>query len=242
MPDLKWNQDRWDVRYEWPESGDEWSAAWGGPRPHWYGAILPRIARWLPARRILEIAPGFGRWTQFLLRQSERYYGVDLSPKCVQRCRQRFAAFDRAHFIQNDGRSLQMIPDQSIDFVFSFDSLVHAELDVLGPYCEQLVRKLSADGVAFIHHSNALAGFDPGTTAEGRARTVSSRVVKEVVEKGGGRVLVQEEMNWASTARIDCMTTFCRDSAYPHVNYQLIENSNFMAEAEAIRASIGQYP
>jgi hypothetical protein len=160
----------------------------------------------------------------------------------VQRCRQRFAAFDRAHFIQNDGRSLQMIPDQSIDFVFSFDSLVHAELDVLGPYCEQLVRKLSADGVAFIHHSNALAGFDPGTTAEGRARTVSSRVVKEVVEKGGGRVLVQEEMNWASTARIDCMTTFCRDSAYPHVNYQLIENSNFMAEAEAIRASIGQYP
>ena len=55
----------------------------------------------------------------------------------------------------NDGRSLAMVPNGSVDFAFSFDSLVHADLDVLDAYITQLARKLAPDGVAFIHHSNA---------------------------------------------------------------------------------------
>jgi hypothetical protein len=47
-----------------------------------------------------------------------------------------------------------MVPDDSIDFVFSFDSLVHAEADVMQAYLNQLVRKLKLNGVGFIHHSN----------------------------------------------------------------------------------------
>ena len=242
MPDLDWNRTFWNDQHPWPESGDEWSVGWGGPRPQWYGAIFPRITRWLPAQKILEVAPGFGRWTQFLLRQTDEYYGVDLSPRCVQRCRQRFSAFNRAHFIQNDGRSLQMIADDSVDFVFSFDSLVHVELDVLGPYCEQINRKLNANGVAFIHHSNALNGVGPDQPhAEGRGKTVSSAAVKQIIERTGGRVLIQEEVNWAGKARIDCMTTFCRTPAYPYLRYKLIENDNFMQEMALIKASQSQY-
>jgi SAM-dependent methyltransferase len=242
MPDLDWNRSQWSDLHPWPESGDEWSAGWGGPRAQWYGAILPRIARWLPARRILEIAPGFGRWTQFLLLQSGEYFGVDLNVRCVQRCRQRFAAFNRAHFMQNDGRSLQMIPDGAIDFVFSFDSLVHAEFDVIAPYCEQITRKLNATGVSFIHHSNAANGIDADKPdAEGRGKSVSSAGVKQIIERTGGRVLIQEEVNWASNARIDCMTTFCRQSAYPHIAYKLIENDNFMNEMLLICASQSHY-
>src|SRR3984957_21138533 len=124
MPELEWNRVRWNDEHPWPESGDEWSAGWGGPRAQWYGTIFPRIARWLPAARVLEIAPGFGRWTQFLLRQCDELYGVDLNPKCIQRCVQRFSAYNRAHFVQNDGFSLGMVADNTIDLVFSFDSLV----------------------------------------------------------------------------------------------------------------------
>jgi hypothetical protein len=46
-----------------------------------------------------------------------------------------------------------MIADGSIDLAFSFDSLVHAEADVLSFYLAQLATKLRSDGVAFIHHS-----------------------------------------------------------------------------------------
>jgi SAM-dependent methyltransferase len=242
MPDIEWNKTYWNDTHPWPESGDEWSAGWGGPRPQWYGAIHPRIARWLPARRVLEIAPGFGRWTQFLLRQTDEYFGVDLNPRCIERSRQRFAAYDRAHFMQNDGVSLQVIDDGAIDFVFSFDSLVHVEMEVLAPYCQQIVRKLGPSGVAFIHHSNAANGVDANNpNAEGRGKTVSSQAAREVIEQAGGRVLMQEEINWASTARTDCLTTFSKASAYPHLGYRRIENDNFMAEMALIRASLSHY-
>ncbi len=47
-----------------------------------------------------------------------------------------------------------MVADGSIDFVFSFDSLVHAEEDVIRSYLDQLGQKLRPDGVGFLHHSN----------------------------------------------------------------------------------------
>jgi hypothetical protein len=244
MPDLEWNRVTWSDPRQWLDGGDSWSEGWGGPRPQWYGAIFPRIARWLPAKRLLEIAPGAGRWTKFLLGHTSEYYGVDSSPICVEQCRKQFCGFNKAHFIQNDGQSLEGIPDNSIDFIFSFDSLVHVELDVVGGYCEQINRKLSHCGVAFLHHSNALMGVDNVEVLypqRGRATSVSSAAIKETIEKTGGRVLIQEEVNWQSKKRIDCMTTFCRNGCYVDIQYKLIENDNFMAEMEYIRDSLSHY-
>ena len=56
--------------------------------------------------------------------------------------------------ILNDGRSLSMIPDASVDFVFSFDSFVHPDRDVVEEYLRQLGTKLKIGGKGFIHHSN----------------------------------------------------------------------------------------
>ena len=55
----------------------------------------------------------------------------------------------------NDGRSLDMIEDGSVDFAFSFDSLVHADAEVIAGYLRELERKLAPEGVGFVHHSNA---------------------------------------------------------------------------------------
>lgn len=56
--------------------------------------------------------------------------------------------------IINDGRSLDAVVDGSVDFVFSFDSLVHLEVEVIESYLKQLASKLTPNGVGFIHHSN----------------------------------------------------------------------------------------
>ena len=156
MPSLSWNRDTWEAASVWVAGGDDWSWAWGGPEAQWFGCINPRIARFLPARHILEIAPGFGRWTQFLMPHCEALMGVDLSQRCVAACRERFATESRATFIANDGRSLPMVPDGWADLVFSFDSLVHVEADVMTGYLRELATKLSEHGVAVLHHSNAL--------------------------------------------------------------------------------------
>lgn len=67
MPSIEWNQNKWDEAYPWTEQGDEWSAVWGGSDTQWISTILPRIRNFLPANVLLEIAPGYGRWTRYLL-------------------------------------------------------------------------------------------------------------------------------------------------------------------------------
>ncbi len=72
----------------------------------------------------------------------------------MSRAKKRFISNDNIEYHINDGKSLEQIQDESIDFAFSFDSLVHAESDVIQAYLEQLGKKLKPDGVGFIHHSN----------------------------------------------------------------------------------------
>jgi SAM-dependent methyltransferase len=155
MNDVEQNLALWNGTWDWSAEGDEWSAWWGGTRALWFGALLPRIHAFVPTGTILEIAPGFGRWTQYLKDLGERLVIVDLAVRCIDHCRERFADATNIEYHVNDGRSLEMVPDGSIDLVFSFDSLVHVNNDVLQAYLEQLARKLKPDGVGFLHHSNA---------------------------------------------------------------------------------------
>jgi hypothetical protein len=154
MPSIEDNLRLWDGTYEWPNAGDEWSSAWGGTDRMWRATIYPRIKHMLPVKTILEIAPGFGRCTEYLKGYCERLIVVDLSPRCIEACKNRFARDSHIEYHVNDGKSLDMIPDRSIDFVFSFDSLVHAQADVMETYVRQLGSKLKATGSGFIHHSN----------------------------------------------------------------------------------------
>src|SRR3954453_7559718 len=133
---------------------------WGGADAQWHFAVRPRVRAFLPAASILEIAPGFGRWTSYLLPACDRYVGVDLSPAAIAACRERFAHVDHAEFHVNDGTSLGVVGDSSVDFAFSFDSLVHVEPDAIAGYVAELARVLTPDGVALIHPSN-LAGCKP---------------------------------------------------------------------------------
>lgn len=61
---------------------------------------------------------------------------------------------DHVEFHLNDGTSLAMIEDDSIDVVLSWDSLIHVEDDVLSGYLTQLATRLRPGGVGFFHHSN----------------------------------------------------------------------------------------
>ena len=209
MPDLKWNETTWDGSYDWASRGEEWSGGWGNSEAQWFGSLYPRLHRLLPAGTILEIAPGFGRWTKFLIPHADRFVGVDLSSECVEACRARFTVAKNATFLQNDGVSLEIVPD-NLDFVFSFDSLVHGEMDVLDGYIRQIIDKLSPNGIAFLHHSNFAAMPAGVENLHFRAHGVSGAAVANVVAQHGGRVLLQELVNWGSEQLIDCFTIFAR--------------------------------
>jgi len=234
MPALEWNHSYWGRDYSWSEGGDEWSFTWGGSEAQWFGSLYPRLHRMLPARRILEIAPGRGRWTQYLIPMCSAFIGVDIAESCVIECSRRFAKAAHAGFIANDGVSLAAVPDASFDFVFSFDSLVHAELDVMQRYIPQIVQKLAPGGKAFLHHSNFAAcdgGGQPSPHA--RAGSVSGGLIADLVKQSGGRMLVSELINWGTIDTIDCLSTFGRgdDPGPEHVR---LTNPRFMEEAAVI--------
>lgn len=152
-PDTVGNRNYWSI-YDWSGRGEEWSVDWGGSEGLWYGSLYPRLHAFLPARHILEIAPGFGRVTQYLKGWCEEFTAVDLVERCVEHCRKRFADTPHARFLVNDGRSLEMIEDGSIDLIVSWDSLVHVEHETVREYLRQLAKKLKPGGTGFIHHSN----------------------------------------------------------------------------------------
>lgn len=146
MPTLAWNKNYWDAGTDWADRGEGWSGPWGTPEMQWYGSVYPRIHRHLRAATILEIACGYGRWTNFLSEHCDRLIGVDLVAQCVEACRRRFASLNHLSFVQNDGRSLDFVEDGSVDFVFSFDSLVHVEPTVIRGYLSQFPRILRPGG------------------------------------------------------------------------------------------------
>jgi SAM-dependent methyltransferase len=234
VPSIQQNYERWQ-QHKWAQNGDEWSPGRSpeGTAVLWSRTILPRIEKYLPAGTALEIGPGFGRWTEYLRRYCGHLILVDLSDRCIESCRRRFAADSRIQYLVNDGASLEGVPDESIDFIFSFDSLVHAEADAIGAYVGQAARILKPSGVGFIHHSNlgAFAGGRNGrvpwfvTRRHWRGASMSADAFERQCRRAGLRCRSQELNNWvgreldadrhrlpgACMPLIDCLSVFTND-------------------------------
>jgi SAM-dependent methyltransferase len=241
MPDLNWNKGVWGGSYGWPAGGEEWSQAWGGSEAQWFGSIFPRLHRFLPARRILEIAPGFGRWSKFLIPACDEFVGIDLSDKCTEGCREIFANAHHAEFYTNDGRSLSAAQGREFDLVFSFDSLVHAEQEVMASYIPEILKNLSSVGVAFLHHSNIHAYKNTIDNPHARGASISADVVADLIVSNGGAVLIQEVVNWGGEHLIDCLTLFSRRETYPFNKPVRLNNPVFMGEAKLIQSFQSHY-
>lgn len=250
--------------YSWSKAGDEWSQDWGDATTQWHATILPRIRRFFPAKNVLEIAPGFGRWSAFLLQDADHYIGVDLNPECTEACKKRFANAPHATFVSNDGKSLDSVEDGSIDFAFSFDSLVHVEIDILSAYMKELSQKLAPNGIAFLHHSN-LGEYDglslklckqlysvpqPGPAAKilrrlqlsdwdrWRAPSVTAERAAAAATANGLKCVSQEIVNWGhrNMRLIDCFTTLTLPKSKWARENIVVRNPQFIKEARSAKA------
>jgi SAM-dependent methyltransferase len=234
MPTLDENKRRWSDSYAWADAGEEWSGAWGGSEAQWFGSIFPRLHAFVPVETVLEIAPGFGRWTRFLRLLCDRLVLVDLSERCIEACRARFGEDESMAYHVNDGRSLEMVADASIDLAFSFDSLVHAEVDVIESYIAQLRHKLTADGIAFLHHSNFAAFHGELENRHWRSESVSGEIVCATAERESMAVVSQERINWGRKELSDCITVLTPTGSHWERPPRIVENPGFMAEAVQI--------
>ncbi|HEY0369353.1 MAG TPA: class I SAM-dependent methyltransferase [Chthoniobacterales bacterium] len=240
--------------YRWIQAGEEWSRPWGSSAAQWHHTIYPRIAACLPAAHILEIACGFGRWTEYLRRHCDRITAVDSAVECVAACRERFADDPKVTCLANDGSSLAEVADGSVDFAFTFDSLVHTNRATIKAYLEELARVLTSDGRAFVHHSNLGAyPISAGaklakplrqltenlrllTRTNQRASDMTAELFRALCHDNGLVCMTQELINWRSSGLIDCLSWLTRrGSQHERGPTEVRRNRDFMREAEVIR-------
>ena len=205
----------WDSAEGWTAAGDEWSGPWGGTEALWWGTLMPRIHSFVPAGTILELGPGQGRWSQYLKDLCDELVLVDVAAHSIDACRRRLADARNVVYQVGDGKSLSFVPDRSVDFAFSFDSLVHAEADVLEAYAGELARVLKPDGIAFLHHSNM--------GAYARAARLARRLPEELRRRLTIRGLVVNLFAWrAETVTAELFARQCRDAGLACVSQELI--------------------
>ena len=241
------------MKYDWKDAGEEWSEPWGSSAAQWTETILPRIRNCLPANTILEIGPGYGRWTHYLKDYCQRLIIVDRAVRCIEACRQRFADDPRITGYVNEGGSLDMAADASIDFVFSFDVFVHIRRDIVAAYLQQLATKLKNGGKGFIHHSNlgrfagSLQYRVPGPLRgfltrihifdddRHRTPTMTAELFRQLCAEAGLHCYKQELINWRGRRLIDCLSWIERTDTPNDRPLEIIRNRRFMREAAATK-------
>ena len=232
--------------YDWSEHGEEWSSPWGNTQGLWKATIFPRIRKFLPAKRIVDIGCGHGRLGHYLHHHTiEHLTLIDLMPDCVTQSTNRMKGLDNVSVRQTDGTTLTDVSDHSIDFIFSFYSLVGADIHTLDSYMAEISRCLTKDGVAFIHHSNARHYFDPTSTHQSRSMallstyrdsSVCSKTLATHAQEHGLTCFEQECVNWdVEQVLSDCFSTIARRGSIWDVGSICHQNLGFRKERALIR-------
>jgi ubiquinone/menaquinone biosynthesis C-methylase UbiE len=128
---------------------------WGDPEvtgPHMYMRdhyVLPYVKS---DHVGLEIGPGGGRWTQYLL-GFRQLYVVDYHAELLRELQRRFHTANM-QFILNHGTDFPGVLEHSVDYVISVACFVHLELHLIAAYLKNIARILKPGGNVFLTYSD----------------------------------------------------------------------------------------
>jgi ubiquinone/menaquinone biosynthesis C-methylase UbiE len=207
-PTLEWNKN-WN-NYKWEKNGDEWNnqaAFCNQPYEKWKNSIIenfikPNITKESTA---LEIGPGHGRWTEFML-SSKKLFLVDLNEHCIKYCKKKFSKYKNIIYFINNGKKLSFIESGPIDFIFSYDSFVHMEKGIIDSYFSEFSRILKEGGKAIIHHSghrNLLFYKINKRMAKGCRANVSKQDIRKLANKNNLIIKYQID-SWGKNKEYNC--------------------------------------
>lgn len=227
--------------YDWSSGGEEWSEPWGSTRSMWLASIYPRISEYLPTEIIVEIGSGHGRIARILHAfATNQLVLFDIVDDCVSMCKKKFASSSKTVCLKTKGCALDGVADNSVDFIFSFYSLVGSDKEIITGYMQEFDRVLSDDGIAFIHHSNAGMYFDPDQSeldkrllllAAYRDMSIDAAEVQAIAKSCNLTCIKQECINWDITEILsDCFSTIVRPTSKWACEPILLHNPEFQEE------------
>jgi hypothetical protein len=131
------------------------------------GCIRPYITS---DTTVLEIGPGRGAWSKtFVQRNCRKLYAVDVVDPEYAHFWDHVGREPRVEFIVAEDFSLPGVPDQSIDFLFSFGVFCHLKPEMCEEYLGAMYRKMKRGSRAFL----MVADFDKYERCRAEADRVS---------------------------------------------------------------------
>ena len=162
---------------------------------------------------VLDFACGHGRIAERFANFAGKLICSDINHESLGFCRRRFANWQGAcvfDFVVNTDSHIPQ-PDGSVTFLYSWDAMVHFEINDLRTYLQEFSRILKTGGCGLIHHSN----YGSFEASEARVwhqnphwrASVSANDVRELCGWAGIPVLKQELLDWTIPS-LDCITIF----------------------------------
>lgn len=162
----------------------------------------------------LDLACGHGRNTEILRKLARTIDLVDVNPSCIEFCRRRFGEVKeqcRFRYHLTDGKGLAEIGDETMTFVYSWDSMVHFDKLVVRDYVLETARVLKPGGSAFLHHSNygTFAPNSDWSKNHGSRSDMTASLMREYADEAGLRIKFQRlsgtDDGWGMDD-LDCLT------------------------------------
>ena len=146
---LTQNKEVWE-NYDWNQFGEEWN-----PSEKWKEEFIEKIIyKNIKSNSIiLEVGPGAGRWTDYLIKLSNKLILVEVSNKCLDICKKKYKDYDNVEYNLLEDINLRFINDRIVDFVFSYDVFVHIDKRETEKYFAEFNRVLMEDGLLIFHYS-----------------------------------------------------------------------------------------
>lgn len=147
------------------------------------------------AHTALEIGPGGGRWTRYIL-GFDKLYLVEYYQELLDEIRGSIKS-NNIIYVKNEGTDFPGVPENSIDFLFSFGVFVHLDQDIIAAYLRNMMPILNAGANVVLHYSDKTKimaqqneGFSDNTPDEMRAMV-----------KAAGYKVLQEDLTtmWHSS-------------------------------------------
>jgi cyclopropane fatty-acyl-phospholipid synthase-like methyltransferase len=96
----------------------------------------------------LEIGCGRGAWTRHML-GAKTVYCIDALSAEHNCFYEHVGRHEHVHYFKVSDFSLDVIPEHSLDYVFSYDTLCHVSLDGISEYAKNLYPRMRSGAVAF---------------------------------------------------------------------------------------------
>jgi hypothetical protein len=144
----------------------------------------------------LEIGPGGGRWTRYLL-GFETLYAVDYHQELLDELKRNFGRHPHVRFVKNHGTDFPGIDRHSIDYLFSFGTFVHLDFNLIEEYLVAIRSIIKPEANVVIQYSDKTKvmaqlndGFSDNTPEQ----------MREAVQQAGYRILEEDTTSlWHSS-------------------------------------------